>query len=78
MQEFCCYEALGGQQSSLSCVMIGFQKMAIYFKIVSAVCKAVSAELTEDKTHMLSQAFGCWPKRRKGLRQDSLNLHDAN
>jgi len=44
VQEFCCYEARGAQQSSLGFVMIAFQKMAIYFKIVSVVCKAVSAE----------------------------------
>lgn len=34
--------------------MIGFQKMAIYFKIVSVVCKAVSVEHTEDKTHIFA------------------------
>lgn len=34
--------------------MIGFQKMAIYFKIVSVVCKAVSAEHTEDRTHIFA------------------------
>lgn len=42
------------------------------------VCKAVSAEHTEDKMHMLSQAFSCWPKCKERLRQDSLNLNDVN
>lgn len=78
MQEFCCYETFREQQATLSFVMIGFQKMAIYFKIVSVVCKAVPTECTEDKMHIFLQAFSCWPKYRKGLRKDRFNLHDAN
>lgn len=52
--------------------------MAIYFKIVSVVCKAVPTECTEDKMHIFLQAFSCWPKYRKGLRKDRFNLHDTN
>lgn len=39
--------------------------MAVYFKIASAVCKAVSTECTEDKMHIFLQLSAAGPSAEK-------------